>query len=125
MREDEHIRDFISKCKRFARMHDIVVWVISHPTKLPKNTDGVYSPPTAYDISGASHWSNQSDCILTIHRDFDDNTTTVYTRKIREQDLYGKIGQAKFKFDMKNRIFIEHTEHLEKTDFEIPDHWQN
>ena len=120
-REDEHIRDFISKCKRFARVHDIVVWVVAHPTKLPKSTDGGYAPPTAYDISGASHWHNQSDCILTIHRDFDDNTTTVMTRKIREQDLYGKIGQAKFQFDTQKRVFKEFTYDI---DFEIP-HWMD
>lgn len=120
-REDEHIRDFISKCKRFARVHDIVVWVVAHPTKLPKSTDGGYAPPTAYDISGASHWHNQSDCILTIHRDFDDNTTTVMTRKIREQDLYGKIGQAKFQFDAQKRVFKEFSYDI---DFEIP-HWMD
>lgn len=121
-REDEHIRDFISKCKRFARVHDIVVWVVAHPTKLQKNNDGGYSAPSSYDISGASHWSNQSDCILTIHRDFDENTTQVLTRKIREQDLYGKIGEATFKFDMNRRVFREHRI---TTDFEIPEEWQN
>jgi twinkle protein len=104
-REDEHIRDFISKCKKFARVHDIVIWVVAHPTKLPKANDGGYLPPTAYDISGASHWHNQSDAILTVHRDFDDNSTTIYTRKIREQDLYGSIGTAKFTFDMQKRVF--------------------
>ena len=122
LREDEHIRDFISKCKRFARIHNIVVWIVAHPTKLPKNNDGAYSPPTAYDISGASHWSNQSDCILTIHRDFDDNTTTVWTRKIREQDLYGKIGEAKFKFNLGTKVFDEYDTTV---DFDIPEDWQN
>ena len=86
-------------------MHDIVIWVVAHPTKLPKANDGGYLPPTAYDISGASHWHNQSDAILTVHRDFDDNSTTIYTRKIREQDLYGSIGTAKFTFDMQKRVF--------------------
>lgn len=112
-REDEHIRDFISKCKRFARIHDIVVWVVAHPTKLPKASDGGYAPPTAYDISGASHWHNQSDVILTIHRDFDDNSTEVMTRKIREQDLYGKIGSVTFDFDAAKRIFIERKQNVD------------
>ena len=88
-REDEHIRDFISKCKRFARIHDVVVWIVAHPTKLPKNNDGTYAAPSAYDISGASHWSNQSDVILTVHRTFEIDTTEVITRKVREQCLYG------------------------------------
>jgi twinkle protein len=107
-REDEHIRDFISKCKRFAQIHNVVVWIVAHPTKLPKNqNDGSYAPPTAYDISGASHWYNQSDAILTVHRDFDENTIRVITRKIREQGLYGQIGEAKFSYNNTKRVFEE------------------
>lgn len=106
-REDEHIRDFISTCKRFTRLYETVVWVVAHPTKLPKSNDGSYMPPSAYDISGASHWHNQSDVVITVHRDFDDNSTRVITRKIREQDLYGKIGEVKFIYDEKSKKFIE------------------
>ena len=104
-REDEHIRDFISLCKRFARIYEIVCWIVAHPTKLPKGNDGSYAPPTAYDISGAAHWHNQADAVLTVHRDWDTNQTTVITRKIREQDLYGKIGEAQFNFNLKTRQF--------------------
>ena len=119
-REDEHIRDFISKCKRFARIHDVVVWIVAHPTKLPKNNDGTYAAPSAYDISGASHWSNQSDVILTVHRTFETDTTEVITRKVREQGLYGKIGSAKFKYKTDKRCFVEAAE-----DWDIPQHWSD
>ena len=109
-REDEHIRDFISLCKRFTRIYEIVCWVIAHPTKLQKANNGSYSPPTAYDISGAAHWHNQADAVLTIHRDFDDNSTSVITRKIREQGLYGKIGEAKFKYDINTHNFVKYND---------------
>ena len=120
-REDEHIRDFISKCKRFARVHDVVVWIVAHPTKLPKNTDGTYAAPTAYDISGASHWSNQSDVILTVHRTFENDTTEVITRKVREQGLYGKIGTASFKYKTEKRCFVAAND----VDWDIPQHWSD
>lgn len=115
-REDEHIRDFISKCKRFARNYEVTMWVVAHPTKLPKSTDGSYMPPSAYDISGAAHWHNQADAVLTIHRDFDDNSTKIITRKIREQDLYGKIGEVKYFYDNDQRIFIQRS---------MDDDWDN
>ena len=108
-REDEHIRDFISTCKRFAKIHDVVCWVVAHPTKLPKTDKGGYAPPTAYDISGAAHWHNQADAVLTVHRDFDENSTKVMTRKIREQDLYGKIGEAKFIYNFRTRCYEPQT----------------
>ena len=104
-REDEHIRDFISECKKFARLHNAVVWCVAHPTKLPKEQDGSFSPPSSYQISGSSHWANMADVIAVVHRDFDDNTSTIYTRKIREQDLYGKIGEAKFQYNFRKYCF--------------------
>lgn len=106
-REDEHIRDFISKCKRFSKMHDVTTWVVAHPTKMPKQDGGGYAPPTAYDISGAAHWHNQADAVVTVHRDFDNGTIQVITRKIREQGLYGQIGEATFAFNNEKRLFEE------------------
>jgi len=105
-REDEHIRDFISKCKRFSKNHDMTTFVVAHPTKLPKE-NGQYQAPSAYDISGASHWHNQADAVVVVHRDFDSNTVQVITRKIREQGLYGKIGEATFWFNPDTHTFEE------------------
>ena len=105
-REDEHIRDFISRCKRFCRTHDVVIWIVAHPKKMQKNiSTGEYEPPTAYDISGAAHWHNQSDAVLVVHRDFDNDSVRVITRKIREQGFYGKIGEASFVYNFKKCIF--------------------
>lgn len=117
-REDEHIRDFISNCKKFARNTDCTVWVVAHPTKMQKENNGSYAPPTAYDIAGASHWHNQSDAVITVHRDFDDDSINIITRKIREQGLYGQIGEAKMFYNHKKRIFEERT-----TD--IGTHWND
>ena len=86
-----------------------------------KNTDGTYAPPTAYDISGASHWSNQSDVILTVHRTFENDTTEVITRKVREQGLYGKIGTASFKYKTEKRCFVA----AHDVDWDIPQHWSD
>ena len=47
-----------------------------------------------------------ADAVLTVHRDFDSGTTNVITRKIREQDLYGKIGQATFQYSYNEHRFI-------------------
>ena len=102
-----HIRDFIYKGKRFARRHECTVWVVAHPTKMQKEQNGGYAPTTAYDIAGASHWHNQSDAVVTVHRDFDDDSVSVITRKIREQGLYGSIGSVKFDYNNTKRIFEE------------------
>ena len=105
-REDEHIRDIISKCKKFCRTHEITLWMVAHPSKLPRD-EGKIKPPTLYDVSGSAHWNNMCDCGLVVHRDFDNNRTQVILRKIREQGVYGNIGECFFEFDLQERIYKE------------------
>jgi len=107
-REDEHIRDLISVCKQFCRTHDVTIWMIAHPSKMMRQPDGAIPPPTLYDVSGAAHWNNMADVGLVVHRDFDADLTRVITRKIREQGLYGTIGEAHFQFDITRRVYVEH-----------------
>ena len=105
-REDEHIRDIISKCKKFCRTHEITMWMVAHPSKLPRD-NGKINPPTLYDVSGSAHWNNMCDVGLVVHRDFDNNRTRVILRKVREQGLYGNIGECFFEFDLSKRIYKE------------------
>ena len=106
-REDEHIRDIISKCKRFCRTHEVVMWMVAHPSKLPRKDDGSIQVPTLYDVSGSAHWNNMCDIGLVVHRDFDTQKTRVITRKVREQGVYGNIGECFFNYDLSERVYKE------------------
>jgi twinkle protein len=106
-REDEHIRDIIAKCQQFARNHQMVVWMVAHPHKLQRNDSGVIPPPDLYQVSGSAHWANMSDVALVVHRDFEDNSTQIITRKIREQGVYGHIGQVYFNFNNVKKVYEE------------------
>ena len=39
--------------------------------------------------------------------DFEDDTTRIITRKIREQGVYGHIGECFFSFDSIRRVYEE------------------
>ncbi len=104
-REDEHIRDVIAKCQQFARNHDIWVCMVAHPHKLHRNDAGIIPPPDLYQVSGSAHWANMADVGLVVHRDFENNSTKIITRKIREQGVYGDIGQREFTFNFRTRCY--------------------
>ena len=106
-REDEYIKDIINSCKRFARTHNVSVWIVAHPSKMHRNNDGSYPVPSMYDISGSAHWHNMADVGLCVHRDFDSNETVVYTKKVREQGLYGEIGQTSFQYNISTKVYKE------------------
>ena len=103
------LRDIIAKCQQFARNHEIVVWMVAHPHKLQRNDSGVVPPPDLYQVSGSAHWANMSDVALVVHRDFEQNTTRIISRKIREQGVYGHIGECYFNFNLNKRVYEEET----------------
>lgn len=107
-REDEHIRDIISSCKAFCRKHNVIIWMVAHPAKMQRNPDGSMPPPTLYDVSGAAHWNNMADVGIVVHRDFETEVTKVITRKIREQGLYGNIGECAFKYNIQKRVYEQY-----------------
>ena len=82
-----------------------------------------------YDISGSAHWNNMADVGLCVYRNFEDNTTIVYTKKVREQGLYGDIGEAMFEYDISTKTYKESLMQGSETENEtprpIPDTWYN
>jgi len=96
-REDQYISRSLTKIRRFARFNGLHIWVIAHPTKLMKNSDGKYDPPTMYDISGGAQWRNKADNGICVYRDFDTNLTTIIIQKIRFREI-GKLGECGLKY---------------------------
>ncbi|HBP90854.1 MAG TPA: topoisomerase [Nitrospiraceae bacterium] len=107
--EAEYISKCLTKVRRFARNHEVHVWLVAHPTKLKKNdTDGTYPVPTPYDISGAAHWRNKADNCLSIYRDVggDDQRVQLHIQKIRSRQV-GKIGAVELLWDSINGRYSE------------------
>ena len=48
-----------------------------------------------------------ADVGMVVHRDFETNETRVIMRKIREQDVYGNIGECYFKYNTTTRCYEE------------------
>jgi len=96
-REDQYISRQLTKIRRFARFNGLHIWVIAHPTKLIKNTDGKYDPPTMYDISGGAQWRNKADNGICVYRDFETNLTTIIIQKVRFREI-GKLGECSLKY---------------------------
>lgn len=100
--ETEYISQALTKIRRFARTYDVHVWLVAHPTKLSKQTNGKYPVPTPYDVAGSAHWRNKADNCLTVWRDISEPNSRevqVHVQKIRFKDV-GQIGMAKLSYDI-------------------------
>jgi twinkle protein len=92
-REDQYISTQLAKIRRFARMNAVHIFVICHPTKLVKDKDGGYPPPTPYDIAGGAMWRNKADnCLCVFRPDIKASGTEVLVQKIRFR-RNGKAGE--------------------------------
>lgn len=110
MTETEHISRTLTRLRGFARQHNVHVWLVAHPTKLQKGTDGNYPVPTPYDVSGSAHWRNKADNALAVWRDptgRDPNLVEVHTQKVRFQPHEGTEGVARLRYQSGTGRFTE------------------
>ena len=108
--ETEYISDSLTKIRRFARKYKVHVWLVAHPTKLQKQTNGKYPVPTPYDVSGSAHWRNKADNCLAVWRDLSElesREVQVHVQKIRFKEV-GQIGMVELVYDyLTGRYFDE------------------
>ena len=109
--ETEYISQSLTKVRRFAKTHGIHIWVVAHPTKLVKQKDGTYPPPTPYDVSGSAHWRNKADNCVTVHRDFDPDQkhlpVQIHVQKVRFREN-GQIGRVDLDYYAQTATYKEH-----------------
>jgi twinkle protein len=114
-RRDESVTDYIGRgiraLKRFARLYDVAVIVVAHPTK-DVGRDGKGRPPTLYDIEGSAHWFNKCDHGIVVHRpnEFADEAV-LRVAKVRFEES-GEKGEVRLRFDRQTSRF----ETLERMD---------
>lgn len=112
-REDQYLAMELSKEKFFAAQYDACFY-IAHPKTMQKNkSDGSYSPPTAYDISGGAMFYNMFDNIACIHRphiheNSNDKSVLFWQQKVKKQKLVGRPNKVNFWFDVAKNRYYEH-----------------
>ena len=77
------ISRLLDKLTNFAQLNDVLIILMAHPTKMPKNKDGVIEAPTLYDISGSANFNNKADFGIVVHRNRLENTVEVHVQKVK------------------------------------------
>jgi twinkle protein len=101
--ETQYISRFLDQIIQFAKINDVLVFLIAHPKKMNKSANGKIEVPSLYDISGSANFYNKTDYGITVHRVTDDqnvmqNEVDVYFQKIKYKHL-GKQGIIHLNYD--------------------------
>jgi twinkle protein len=97
--ETQYVSELLTKIKRFKDIHNVHVFLVAHPTKMPKLQNGQYEVPNLYNISGSANFHNKTDNGMTVWRDGATNEVHVHIQKIRHKFI-GRKGVCKFNFDL-------------------------
>jgi twinkle protein len=100
------IDDMLTRLKLLAQSSGIHIWFIAHPTKLPMDSEGNYTPPRGYSISGSAAWYSKADFGLTVHRVPDrPGLVEVICWKCRF-DWLGKEGKVGILYDTQTNVYL-------------------
>lgn len=106
--ETQYISELLDKLTNFAQRNDLLIILMAHPTKQPRNKDGVIEAPTLYDISGSANFFNKADFGIVVHRNRTENTVEVHIQKVKFRHL-GECGTALFKYNLNNGRYVPFT----------------
>lgn len=100
--ETQYISRFLDELITFAKLNDVLVFLVAHPKKMSK-VNGKTEVPSLYDISGSANFYNKTDYGITVHRNTDDsnvmiNEIKVYFQKIKYKHL-GEQGIIDLNYD--------------------------
>jgi twinkle protein len=103
MTETVYVSNCLGTIRAFIRETGMHVFIVAHPTKLPRQDNGKTPlAPGAYDISGSANWANKADNILSVWRDpqANDDITQVQIQKVRFPEIGKSGGMATFKHEV-------------------------
>lgn len=116
-----NIRRVLTKITMFAQMHNVLVFLVAHPTKMKKDATGAYEVPSLYDVSGSADFRNQTHDGFTIHRYFGNDMESPFTSFVSTKlkfNFQGSIGDTvSFQYDNTCGRFYATGGYPDKTDW--------
>jgi twinkle protein len=100
--ETEYISRFLDAVTTFAKKNNVLLHLVAHPRKMPKNSNGTYEKPNLYDINGSANFYNKTDYGFSVYRYFDENPhVEIDVLKVKFKHL-GDGGQSDFHYNHLN-----------------------
>ena len=105
---NRYTMDYLQKIEMFCKKYDVLVFIVAHPTKMYKDSNGKIEEPTMYYIKGGGEWYDASYHGLLVHRDYEAKTVKAKVLKVKFQNLGENGAEAHFKWEPKSGCFVPH-----------------
>jgi len=105
---NRYTMEYLSKIEMFCKKYDVLVFIVAHPTKMYKGSDGQIEEPTMYNIKGGGEWYDASYHGILVHRNYEAKTVKAKVLKVKFQNLGENGAEAHFKWEPKSGCFTPH-----------------
>ena len=105
---NRYTMDYLTKIEIFAKKYDVLVFIVAHPTKMYKDSNGKIEEPTMYNIKGGGEWYDASYHGILVHRDYQEKTVKAKVLKVKFQNLGDNGAEAHFTWEPSSGCFIPH-----------------
>ena len=105
---NRYTMEYLTKIETFAKKFDVLVFIVAHPTKMYKDSNGKIEEPTMYNIKGGGEWYDASYHGILVHRDYEAKTVKAKVLKVKFQNLGENGAEAYFKWEPRSGCFIPH-----------------
>jgi twinkle protein len=107
--ETQYISRFLDQIITFAKINDVLIFLVAHPVKMGKRADGTIEVPSLYSISGSANFYNKTDYGITVHRKVDNdnvmiNQIELYIQKVKYKHL-GEQAVVELRYDYNSGRF--------------------
>jgi twinkle protein len=103
---NRYTMEYLTKIETFAKKYDVLVFIVAHPTKMYKDSNGKIEEPTMYNIKGGGEWYDASYHGILVHRDYENKTVKAKILKVKFQNLGENGAEAHFTWEPKSGCFI-------------------
>ena len=96
----DSIDETLTKLTLFAQTHNVIIFLVAHPTKMRNQDNGLPAMPSLYDVSGSADFRNQTHDGFCIYRYFEDPSGegqggyTTFANLKTKFSFQGEIGQT-------------------------------
>jgi twinkle protein len=106
--ETKYISEQLDKLTRFCELNKVHCFLVAHPTKIKKDTNGLYEVPNLYSISGSANFYNKTANGITVYRNLSTGITEIYIQKVKFKH-WGQTGCVQLAWDKSNGRYYKGT----------------
>ncbi len=104
--------NYVSRCldliSNFNKKNGTHAFIVAHPTKMKYNQEHEqYEVPGLYDISGSANFYNKADIGLSMYREKEQYTNSLYIQKVKFK-FWGEPGKVTYRWDQTNGRYCEY-----------------